>query len=141
MSELSQMTLKILYTLDNGSNGSYLARSRAPKQVRVANIPSPFPTDSNEQTELRIGAIHLKTILHEIYLNSPEVLDHDTLKDGYDYNLYYRDICEVDEPLVSLGLLSGLRKKFHKNSPYQYTENNMGEEESEERDEVTEEEY
>ena len=141
MSELSQMTLKILYTLDNGSNGSYLARSRAPKQVRVANIPSPFPTDSNEQTELRIGAIHLKTILHEIYLNSPEVLDHDTLKDGYDYNLYYRDICEVDEPLVSLGLLSGLRKKFHKNSPYQYTENNIGEEESEERDEVTEEEY
>lgn len=143
MSEVSQMTLKILYTLDNGSNGSYLARSRAPKQVRVANIPNPFSTDTNEHTELRIGAIHLKTILHEIYLNSPEVLDHDTLKDGHDYNLYYRDICEMDEPLVSLGLLSRLRKKFHKvqNSPYQYIENGMSEEESEERDEVTEEEY
>ncbi|CAI4035650.1 hypothetical protein SMKI_13G3010 [Saccharomyces mikatae IFO 1815] len=143
MSELSQMTLKILYTLDNGSNGSYLARSRAPTQVRVASIHSPFSTTSNEQTELRIGAIHLKTILNEIYLNSPEVLDHDTLKDGHDYNLYYRDICEVDEPLVSLGLLSKLRKKFHKvyNSPYQHTENDMGEEENEERNEVIDEEY
>lgn len=142
MAEVSKMTLKILYTLDNGSNGSYLARSKTPTQVRVANIPNPFLTASNEHAQLRIGAIHLKTILHEIYLNSPEVLDHDTLKDGHDYNLYYRDICEVDEPLVSLGLLSRLREKFHKihNGTYWLTENSISEEENEGTDEVTEEE-
>lgn len=142
MAEVSKMTLKILYTLENGSNGSYLARSRTPTQVRVANIPNPFLAASNEHTELRIGAIHLKTILHEIYLNSPEVLDHDSLKDGHDYNLYYRDICEVDEPLVSLGLLSKLRKKFHKihKSAYQHTENSISEEDENEEDEQIEEE-
>ncbi|EJS44200.1 spt21p [Saccharomyces arboricola H-6] len=138
MAEVSKMTLKILYTLDNGSNGSYLARSRTPTHVRVANISNPFPAALNGNTELRIGAIHLETVLHEIYLNSPEVLDHDTLKDGYDYNLYYRDICEVDEPLVSLGLLSKLRKKFHKihNSAYQPTGNNGNEQENGENDEI-----
>ncbi|QID87316.1 non-specific DNA binding protein [Saccharomyces pastorianus] len=137
MAEVSKMTLKILYTLDNGSNGSYLARSKTPTQVRVANIPNPFLAASNEHTELRIGAIHLKTILHEIYLNSPEVLDHDSLKDGHDYNLYYRDICEMDEPLVSLGLLSKLRRKFHKihKSTYQHTENSISEEDENEEDE------
>ncbi|KAG0668167.1 hypothetical protein C6P45_004957 [Maudiozyma exigua] len=111
------MTLKILYTLEDGSNGSYLARSRKPHEVRVATMPNPSaPNDSD--LKLRIGAINLSFVLDEIQLNSPEVMDvYSNCKNGdsiMDYNLYYHDICEVNEPLVSLGLLSKIRSKLEK---------------------------
>ncbi|CCC69975.1 hypothetical protein NCAS_0D03940 [Naumovozyma castellii] len=110
MTELINMTLKILYTVDNGSTGSYLARSKRPYPVRVANIPNPI--DSNATT-LRIGAVDISTALNEIYLNSPEVFDlHNNNNRFHDYNLYFKDICENDEPLVSLGLLSKIRSKI-----------------------------
>lgn len=114
MTDVSHMTLKILYTLDNGSSGTYLARSKRPQQVRVASIPSPNSPNENDLTGMRIGAVDLSMVLEEIYLNSPELLNSSMAKVGFDYNLYYKDICEVDEPLVSLGLLSQIREKLDK---------------------------
>lgn len=117
MAELSRMTLKILYTLEDGSNGSYLARSKKPHEVRVAHMPNPSaPNDSD--LKLRIGAINLSFVLDEIQLNSPEVMEvYSNCQNSdsvMDYNLYYHDICEVNEPLVSLGLLSKIRSKLEK---------------------------
>lgn len=114
MTDVSHMTLKILYTLDNGSSGTYLARSKRPQQVRVASIPSPNSPNENDVTGMRIGAVDLSMVLEEIYLNSPELLNSSMAKVGFDYNLYYKDICEVDEPLVSLGLLSQIRQRLDK---------------------------
>lgn len=108
------MTLKILYTLDNGATGSYLARSRTPHLVKVVNIPEPNELEVSDSGEsmLRVGAVHISSVLEEIYQNSPEVLSILDTNCEQDYNLYYRDICEYEEPLVSLGLLSQLRKKL-----------------------------
>lgn len=114
MTDVSQMTLKILYTLDNGSSGTYLARSKRPQQVRVACIPSPNSPIEGDAAGMRIGAVDLSMVLEEIYLNSPELLNSSMAKMGFDYNLYYKDICEVDEPLVSLGLLSQIRQSLEK---------------------------
>ncbi|CCD26666.1 Spt21p NDAI_0I00970 [Naumovozyma dairenensis CBS 421] len=112
MTELTTMGLKILYTLENGSAGSYLARSKKSYQVRVANIPNPI--DPNE-ANLKIGVIDLSIVLKEMSLNSPEVFDcNNNAKLGHDYNLYFKDICESDEPLVSLGLLSEIKQKLNK---------------------------
>lgn len=155
MSGLTDMTLKILYTIVDGTststNTSYLARSKKPQKVRVANIPNPNPLNINNQESnngnnnsnnginnnsnnnnncssndesnkfsginnndcgvtLKVGAISLSTILNEIYINSPEVLENNNIK--VDYNVYYKDICEMNEPLVSLGLLSKIRSKL-----------------------------
>ncbi|SMN19031.1 similar to Saccharomyces cerevisiae YMR179W SPT21 Protein with a role in transcriptional silencing [Maudiozyma saulgeensis] len=119
MAEVSRMTLKILYSLDDGTSGSYLARSKKPHEVRVANIPNPSsPTDS--ELKLRIGAVNLSFVLDEIQLNSPEVMEIYTNRPSInndvvmDYNLYYHDICEANEPLVSLGLLSKIRSNLQK---------------------------
>lgn len=117
------MTLKILYSLDNGSTGTYLARSKKPQIVRIANIPNPDSTADNDSSPFKIGAVDLSLVLQEIYVNSPELLNHNASKTGYDYNLYYKDICELDEPLVSLGLLSQIRHKMDKgpaHDAYQY---------------------
>lgn len=114
MTDVSKMTLKILYSLDNGSSGTYLARSKKPKQVRVATLPNFGSPNDGDSTSVKIGAVELSLVLQEIYLNSPELLNHNVLKNGHDYNLYYKDICEVDEPLVSLGLLSQIRLKVEK---------------------------
>ncbi|CAL9733009.1 protein Spt21p [Monosporozyma unispora] len=144
MSGLTDMTLKILYTLDDGTTNrtSYLARSKKPQRVRVATIPNPNLTSCNNSNSnrgdgnndaddnngsnsntnnnginnndcgvsLKVGAVSLSTILDEIYINSPEVLENNNIK--FDYNVYYRDICEMNEPLVSLGLLSKIRSKL-----------------------------
>lgn len=115
MADVSRMTLKILYTLDNGSSGTYLARSKKPQQVQVASIPSiNSPNDGDMSVGVRIGAVNLSLVLNEIYLNSPELLNSSMGKMGFDYNLYYKDICEADEPLVSLGLLSQIRQKLNR---------------------------
>ena len=177
MTDFIDMTLKILYTLDDGSNTSnnvsYLARSKKPQRVRVANIPNPNDFYSNNNIgsnktsnnnnnnihnhissnvdennnnnindignkfnglnnndcgiHLKVGLVNLSTVLKEIYLNSPEVLqinnnnnnNHNTHTNSdndvrIDYNVYYRDICEVNEPLVSLGLLSDIQSKLNK---------------------------
>lgn len=117
MSADTRMTLKILYSLDNGAAGSYLARSKTPHLVKVLNIPDPnavpvgrMVTEGDGMAMLRVGAVHISSVLQEIYNNSPEVLSALDSGCGQDYNLYYRDICETDEPLVSLGLLSHIRK-------------------------------
>lgn len=110
MTESCRMTLKVLYTIDNGSTGSYLARSKYPKNVRVVEIPG-----SEDSRALRVGAVHLSHVLREICYNSPEVMDWNTMQaSGLDYNLYFKDVCEVEEPLVSLGLLSKLYTKLFK---------------------------
>lgn len=114
MTEASHMNLKILYTLDDGSSGTYLARSKKPQRVMVVSIPHPSSCNENESANFTVGAVDLSPVLQEIYLNSPELLNHNVAKSGHDYNLYYRDICEVDEPLVSLGLLSQIRLKLRK---------------------------
>ncbi|GAV54575.1 hypothetical protein ZYGR_0AN00430 [Zygosaccharomyces rouxii] len=123
MADISKMTLKILYTLDNGSSGTYLARSKKPQQVRVASIPSlNSPNDGEMGVGLRIGAVDLSLVLKEIYLNSPELLNGSMARMGFDYNLYYKDICEADEPLVSLGLLSQIRQKLNNRRQHQTEE-------------------
>ncbi|GAV49662.1 hypothetical protein ZYGR_0P03080 [Zygosaccharomyces rouxii] len=123
MADISKMTLKILYTLDNGSSGTYLARSKTPQQVRVASIPNlNSPNDGEMGMGLRIGAVDLSLVLKEIYLNSPELLNGSMAKMGFDYNLYYKDICEADEPLVSLGLLSQIRQKLNNRRQHQIEE-------------------
>lgn len=193
MADFVDMTLKILYTLDDGSNSvSYLARSKKPKRVRIVSIPNPNDLYSNNNIlnhskinklgttispsttttannnnssssnfkvirnnsnninekfnglnnndcdiNLNVGLINLSTVLKEIYINSPEVLQiddncnsanhnssssnnnaHTQISCGsdvrIDYNVYYRDICEVNEPLVSLGLLSDIQSKLNK---------------------------
>lgn len=114
MTDISRMALKILYTLDNGSSGTYLARSKRPQAVTTITIPNPTSPGEGDQVHFRIGAIELSPVLQEIYMNSPELLGHNVSKSGHDYNLYYKDICEVDEPLVSLGLLSQIRHKLRK---------------------------
>lgn len=114
MTEASYMNLKILYTLDDGSSGTYLARSKKPERVTVVSIPHPSSANDNDSANFTVGAVDLSPVLQEIYLNSPELLSHNVAKSGHDYNLYYRDICEVDEPLVSLGLLSQIRFKLRK---------------------------
>ncbi|KAL3235751.1 Spt21p [Nakaseomyces bracarensis] len=113
------MTLKILYTLDSGATGSYLARSRTPHLVKVVNIPESDgsgevaeESNSSGTRMMKVGAVHISSVLEEIYQNSPEVLSTLDTDSDQDYNLYYRDICEYEEPLVSLGLLSQLRKKL-----------------------------
>ncbi|QLQ79752.1 hypothetical protein HG537_0C04010 [Torulaspora globosa] len=114
MTETCHMNLKILYTLDNGSSGTYLARSKKPQRVMVVSIPHPSSCNENETANFTVGAVDLWCVLQEIYLNSPELLNHNVAKSGHDYNLYYRDICEIDEPLVSLGLLSQIRLKLRR---------------------------
>lgn len=114
MTDVSKMALKILYTLDNGSSGTYLARSKRPQAVTVITIPNPTSPGEGDQANFRIGAVELSPVLQEIYMNSPELLSHNGSKSGHDYNLYYKDICELDEPLVSLGLLSQIRHKLRK---------------------------
>lgn len=114
MSDVSKMALKILYTLDNGSSGTYLARSKKPQSVNVVTMPNPNSPGEGDQANFRIGAIELSPVLQEIYMNSPELLSHNVSKSGHDYNLYYKDICEVDEPLVSLGLFSHIRQRLRK---------------------------
>ena len=198
MGSLAYMTLKVLYTLDDGRNNNYLARSSRPVQVQVATIPMPCISHSNNNTNnsvnhsynynynynngynnqsnndnnlnlnsnssfsgnfMKIGAVRLSHVLREIRSSSPELLllllsssqntkgtndqnvvhsstdrDHDDADHGrstsmyYDYNVYYRDVCEEDEPLVSLGLLSKIRTNEEK-------EKGKGEEEEE--DEVS----
>lgn len=134
MDDFSAMTLKILYSLDDGSNGSYLARSKKPQRVRVANIPNPCENGSDSKT-LRIGAVNLSAVLNEIYLNSPEVLANYTYSHGYDYNVYFKDVCETDEPLVSLGILSKIRTKLGKQSNNGFFIEEYDEEEEEEEEE------
>lgn len=116
MNTLSEMTLKILYIIDDGYNThqSYLARSKKNHKVRVMNIPNPsfINTESQFQKTIKIGAIDISNILNEISINSPEMIGDDNLN-NIDYNLYYKDICEIDEPLVSVGLLSKIRSKLN----------------------------
>ena len=83
------MTLKVLYTLDDGRNNNYLARSSQPVQVRVATIPMPCISHSNNSTGvnqsntivmltistfMKIGAVKLSHVLREIRSSSPELL-------------------------------------------------------------------
>ena len=132
MADISHMTLKVLYSLEDEASGSYLARSKKPHQVRVLNIPNPSaPQDAN--STLRVGAVSLAAVLDEIELNSPEVLDIYAHKQrgALDYNLYYHDICEANEPLVSLGLLSKIRSRIDAG---QEEENEDDEEEDDEEE-------
>ena len=158
MNSLTYMTLKVLYTLDDGRNNNYLARSSQPVQVQVATIPMPCISHSNNNTGvnqsnannsnvMKIGAVKLSHVLREIRSSSPELLllllssstssslqntkganDQDgdigqsTLK-YYDYNVYYRDVCEEDEPLVSLGLLSKIRADEEEQEQEQVSDN------------------
>ncbi|SCU91850.1 LADA_0F12508g1_1 [Lachancea dasiensis] len=98
------MSLKVLYTVDKEAS-PYLTRSKAPVEVRVEQIASP----SNDGSQIKVGVVVLSDVLDEICASSPELFSPgaDT---SIDYNVYCRDICEIDEPLVSYGLLSRLRE-------------------------------
>lgn len=129
MTDVTKMALKILYSLDNGTTATYLARSKKQQCVRIATIPNPDSTLENDVGSFKIGAVELSFVLQEIYLNSPELLNHNISRSGHDYNLYYQDICELDEPLVSLGLLSEIRQKMGKLSTQESYPYEDGEEE------------
>lgn len=90
---------------------------------------------------LNVGLINLSTVLKEIYTSSPEVLQidndnnnssnsnvHTQINRGedirIDYNVYYKDICEVNEPLVSLGLLSDIQSRLNKLRRHNNNSNN-----------------
>ncbi|CAR30162.1 Spt21p [Lachancea thermotolerans CBS 6340] len=99
----TRMSLKVLYTVDKETN-SYLTRSKAPVEARIESIPSP----SNDGTQLRVGIVLLNDVLEQVCASSPELFSYG-MDNSVDYNVYCRDICELDEPLVSFGLLSKLR--------------------------------
>ncbi|AMD21401.1 HER122Wp [Eremothecium sinecaudum] len=110
---LSQMTLKILYTVDNEPN-YFLARSKMLLPVSVESVPS---NSSHLKSPLRIGVIELSHVLNVVYKSSPELFPFDnstldTTRDC-DYNVYFKDVVEADEPFVSLGLLSKLRNNAY----------------------------
>ncbi|SCU80939.1 LAME_0B05072g1_1 [Lachancea meyersii CBS 8951] len=98
------MSLKVLYTVDNEAS-SYLTRSKTAVDVRVENISSP----NNDGSQIKIGMVELNDVLDEICASSPELFSIG-MDANVDYNVYCKDICEVDEPLVSFGLLSKLRR-------------------------------
>ncbi|SCU99021.1 LAFA_0G21484g1_1 [Lachancea sp. 'fantastica'] len=100
----TNMSLKVLYTVDNETN-SYLTRSETAVGVRVENITSP----NDDGSQIKIGIVQLNDVLNEICASSPELFSFG-LGANVDYNVYCKDICEMDEPLVSLGLLSKLRR-------------------------------
>ncbi|SCV01130.1 LAMI_0G09494g1_1 [Lachancea mirantina] len=101
---MALMSLKVLYTVDNEVN-TYLARSKNLVRVRKERIPSP----NNDDTQLTVGVIELSGILEVIRESSPELFSSQG-NGGLDYNVYFRDLCETDEPFVSFGLLSTLKK-------------------------------
>ncbi|CEP62492.1 Spt21p LALA0_S05e06854g [Lachancea lanzarotensis] len=100
----TSMSLKVLYTVDNETN-SYLTRSETAVGVRVENITSP----NEDGSQIKIGIVQLNDVLNEICASSPELFSFG-IGANVDYNVYCKDICEMDEPLVSLGLLSKLRR-------------------------------
>ncbi|CCK70841.1 Spt21p KNAG_0F01730 [Huiozyma naganishii CBS 8797] len=116
MNDISYMPLKILYTLDDRSCTSYLARTKTPRKVQVVEIPNlrggGGAGDANVAATSRIGAVPLNAVVKELFVNSPELLHNG---ESQDYNVYFKDICEVDEPLVSLGLLSKIRRGLNLN--------------------------
>lgn len=105
------MTVKVLYTLDNDPS-SFLSRSSVVVPVSVEQIPNP----NNVNTSLKIGAIEVEKVLQQVCQSSPELFPAfdgqpvlDKSLQSVDFNVYVKDICEEDEPFVSLGLLSKLR--------------------------------
>lgn len=100
-----KMPLKVLYTIDNESN-SFLTRAKTLLPVRVQVVPSPVSTGNG----LRIGIIDSGYVLEQIYQSSPELFqNYNNIHSKLDYNVYFKDICELNEPFVSFGLLSELR--------------------------------
>ncbi|SCU93194.1 LANO_0E03246g1_1 [Lachancea nothofagi CBS 11611] len=99
------MSLKVLYTVDRETS-PYLTRSKTPVEVRVEDISSP----SNDGSQIKIGMVVLNDVLAEICASSPELFSLG-VDSNMDYNVYCRDICEMEEPLVSYGLLSKLRNE------------------------------
>ncbi|QEU59733.1 Spt21 [Kluyveromyces lactis] len=122
MSEQEQvyMTVKVLYTLDNDPN-SFLSRSSAVVPVTVEQIPNP----NNVNTTLKIGAVEAEKVLKQVCQSSPELFPAydgqqvmDKNMNSVDFNVYVKDICEEDEPFVSLGLLSKLRQESNAEQNY-----------------------
>lgn len=114
------MTLKVLYTLDNDPN-SFLSRSNDVVPVSVEQIPNP----NNVTSTLKIGAVEVDKVLQQVCQSSPELFpscDGQEVVDkslrSTDFNVYVKDICEEDEPFVSLGLLSKLRQEKHMDRTY-----------------------
>lgn len=114
------MSLKVLYTLDNDPN-SFLSRSTEVVPVLLEQVPNP----NNESTMLRIGAIDAEKVLQQVCQSSPELFPSfdggqllDKSRQPLDFNVYVKDICEEDEPFVSLGLLSKLRQESHLDRNY-----------------------
>ncbi|AAS53242.2 AFL132Cp [Eremothecium gossypii ATCC 10895] len=102
---LSQMLLKILYTVDNEAT-SFLTRSREPAPVRVEMVPMSSPP---AKVGVRIGIVEVAHVLGEVCKSSPELFQPAAGPAESDYNVYFKDVVEADEPFVSLGLLSKLR--------------------------------
>ncbi|AET37915.1 Spt21p Ecym_2163 [Eremothecium cymbalariae DBVPG len=104
-----EMSVKILYTVDNESN-SFLTRSKQDLPVRVEMVPS---NSSPSKCAFRIGVVEVVHVLNEVYKSSPELFPPDgsggSMMTNSDYNVYFKDVVEADEPFVSLGLLSRLR--------------------------------
>ncbi|CCE63359.1 hypothetical protein TPHA_0E02680 [Tetrapisispora phaffii CBS 4417] len=113
MSESVYMNLKILYSLENSESivTTYLSRSKTSKEVQVMTVALNSGGDNNETINSKIGAVPLHDVLDEIYESSPELIDHKVETQGFDYNIYYKDVCEIGEPLVSLGFLSKIRSQ------------------------------
>lgn len=111
MERFVKMNIKIQYVLDNEANSTYQARSKTPLEIRIGELPC----ESTGQHPTKIGAAQLPHILNEIYDSSPELIESDVERKGFDYNIYYKDVCESDQPFVSMGLLSQLQKKIVNN--------------------------
>lgn len=107
--DINQMSLKILYTVDNEPN-LFLARS---KKLFPVSIETVVLSSSPDEMPMRIGIIDSTYILNEVYKSSPELFpleNNGMSKIGQiDYNVYFKDVLEIDEPFVSLGLLSKLQ--------------------------------
>ena len=89
---LTPLAVKVLYTFDEKSTTTCLARKPGTIHCRTAFL------DENTQ----IGVVDLKTCLTAVVNASPELIN----KHGQDYTVYSYDYSEIDVPLVGQGMLS-----------------------------------
>ncbi|CCE64388.1 hypothetical protein TPHA_0H01830 [Tetrapisispora phaffii CBS 4417] len=107
-----KLHIKIVFILDGENNtcNTYMTQSKVPKEVQIINMTKEFIKHTDGVTKL--GLIPVIEVLDEIQQSSPEIINNSLEENGFDYNVYYKDISEQDEPFVTLGLLSTIKKNI-----------------------------